>query len=232
MLMLSPADTLGSPPRSRCRRRTAAEGPSPFCRAAGLSLAALARLLSRRERPLDRQPARHLPAGLLRQPHQPPRCDRRLVVAASGGSRADAARRRQGLLVARHRAALARAGGLRRDPHRSHRHQGAPKPGRSHAAGGGHHEVADRVPRGQPQRHRRGRRVQERALLPRQEAARHRARPGAHRQPQPRAAARRVSPRAAALLHQLRPSRSGSSAARPSSTSWSGRAAPCSRLKE
>jgi 1-acyl-sn-glycerol-3-phosphate acyltransferase len=44
MLMLSPADTLKPAPQPQAG--TAAEGPSPFCRAAGLSLAALARLLS------------------------------------------------------------------------------------------------------------------------------------------------------------------------------------------
>jgi 2-succinyl-5-enolpyruvyl-6-hydroxy-3-cyclohexene-1-carboxylate synthase len=41
MLMLSPADTLKPAPQPQAG--TAAEGPSPFCRAAGLSLAALAR---------------------------------------------------------------------------------------------------------------------------------------------------------------------------------------------
>ena len=56
---------------------------------------------------------------------------------------------------------------------------------------------------------RRNRRVQKRAVLPRQEAARPGTGAGAHRQPEPRAAARRVPAGAAVELHHVRPARSG-----------------------
>ena len=86
--------------------------------------------LQRGQRALDRLPARHLPAGVLCQPHEPPRRDRALVVVAAGGADADPAGGRQGLLDHRPHPPLHGHTTVQRDPDRPHGDQGPPEPGR------------------------------------------------------------------------------------------------------
>ena len=110
----------------------------------------------RRQRALDRLPARHVPAGLFRQPHQPSGRDRALV-----GVAARSCDRCRGPVAAKdywEKGVRAPLPGphVQRAVDRPHRHQGASKPGRPDAARDRRPVFADRVSRREPQR--RGRR--------------------------------------------------------------------------
>ena len=181
----------------------------------------------RGQRALDRLAAGHLPAGVLRQSHEPLGRDRDLVVAAARGADDYPARGRQGLLEQGTGSPLPGQPIVQRDPDRPRGDQGASKPGRPDDPRDRPYVFADRFSGRRAERRARDRRVQERPVLPVQEAARPGIDPRAPRQHESHPAARRGVAGADVELHHLRPAAVAGGGRAESRVPCPGAARPC-----